>query len=98
MLGRILIFFWGGEGCNSLVFLSRFVCIPSLVVNRVVRGISDKESKAQKGGPGSGITTRGIGISSVIYGSGIRLKPGFHIVVSVVSVVSVVRKKFIGQI
>ena len=26
------------------------------------------------------------------------LKPGFHIVVSVVSVVSVVRKKFIGQI
>ena len=28
----------------------------------------------------------------------IFLKPGFHIVVSVVSVVSVVRKKFIGQI
>ena len=27
-----------------------------------------------------------------------KLKPGFHIVVSVVSVVSVVRKKFIGQI
>ena len=27
-----------------------------------------------------------------------QLKPGFHIVVSVVSVVSVVRKKFIGQI
>ena len=27
-----------------------------------------------------------------------RLKPGFHIVVSVVSVVSVVRKKFIGQL
>ena len=27
-----------------------------------------------------------------------NLKPGFHIVVSVVSVVSVVRKKFIGQI
>ena len=26
------------------------------------------------------------------------VKPGFHIVVSVVSVVSVVRKKFIGQI
>ena len=26
------------------------------------------------------------------------LKPGFHIVVSVVSVVSIVRKKFIGQI
>ena len=26
-----------------------------------------------------------------------RFKPGFHIVVSVVSVVSVVRKKFIGQ-
>ena len=26
------------------------------------------------------------------------LKPGFHIVVSVVSVVSVTRKKFIGQI
>ena len=51
-----------------LVFLSRFVYIPSLVVNRVVRGISDKESKAQKGGPGSGITTRGIGISSVFHG------------------------------
>ena len=28
----------------------------------------------------------------------VSLKPGFHIVVSVVSVVSVVRKKFIGQI
>ena len=28
----------------------------------------------------------------------VPLKPGFHIVVSVVSVVSVVRKKFIGQI
>ena len=28
----------------------------------------------------------------------IELKPGFHIVVSVVSVVSVVRKKFVGQI
>ena len=28
----------------------------------------------------------------------VRFKPGFHIVVSVVSVVSVVRKKFIGQI
>ena len=27
-----------------------------------------------------------------------RVKPGFHIVVSVVSVVSVVRKKFVGQI
>ena len=27
-----------------------------------------------------------------------NVKPGFHIVVSVVSVVSVVRKKFIGQI
>ena len=27
-----------------------------------------------------------------------RLKPGFHIVVSVVSVVSVLRKKFIGQL
>ena len=27
-----------------------------------------------------------------------KLKPGFHIVVSVVSVVSVVRKKFIGQL
>ena len=27
-----------------------------------------------------------------------RLKPGFHMVVSVVSVVSFVRKKFIGQI
>ena len=27
-----------------------------------------------------------------------QLKPGFHIVVSVVSVVSVVRKKFIGQL
>ena len=26
-----------------------------------------------------------------------RVKPGFHIVVSVVSVVSVVRKKFIGR-
>ena len=28
----------------------------------------------------------------------VAVKPGFHIVVSVVSVVSVVRKKFIGQI
>ena len=29
---------------------------------------------------------------------GWRVKPGFHMVVSVVSVASVVRKKFIGQI
>ena len=42
-----------------------------------------------------------LGGLSVLAKSGIRyfcVKPGFHMVVSVVSVVSVVRKKFIGQI
>ena len=34
----------------------------------------------------------------VMHFTKVQLKPGFHIVVSVVSVVSVVRKKFIGQI
>ena len=33
-----------------------------------------------------------------VYDVTVYLKPGFHIVVSVASVVSVVRKKFIGKI
>ena len=37
-------------------------------------------------------------INSALFFKNEAFKPGFHIVVSVVSVVSVVRKKFIGQI
>ena len=43
------------------------------------------------------MTLAGIPLRRGVDGSGV-LKPGFHIVVSVVSVVSVVRKKLIGQI